>query len=169
MAPVPGYMESLMCGKVKTSKKGDPLLKIQNIELTKELAWPVLMWLQHNWMWLYRKKLLANEQTRLQVYQQIGTDRVAVAGSNVASLQKMLAVAEKNWQRMKNCMLEHYVTDADFDQAESNVQTLREKLKIAVASMQIEHDALNSVPDGLYFTGNRLEGATKICVPRHSR
>lgn len=160
VSPMGGYINVIYVGPGEEVKRGQPLVKIKNVELEKDLQ---LAYLQIDEAMLtlnYYRSLLANEHERLNVYKHIGENRLVSAQARVDLTRQALLSAKKNIMRMKQLHNKHYLSDANWDLSDIAYHRAKEQMKNAVARRNLEYHSLHSIGQGMYFTGNKVEGKT---------
>lgn len=157
-SPLAGQIRDLYVEPGLKIKKGAPLIKIENIELMKELKMAQLNAEDARLNVIYYENLLKIEQQRLKVYENVGSSRLASAEAAAHIAKEEYASAKKNQIRMETLHKKHYLSEADWDLVVAKYRTADDKLKSATAMKELEQHSLNSVVQGLYFTGTKLEG-----------
>jgi multidrug resistance efflux pump len=158
IAPASGYIADIYVRNGQQVKKGDPLVKIENIDLERDLRLALINTKESQLSVKYYQNLLANEQQKLKIYQHIGTSRVISADSRVNSSTQDMLAAEKNLQRLRVLYKKHYISKANWDNEFAKYIRIKEKLRYAKAQKNLENSSLKAVAQGVYFTGNKLEG-----------
>lgn len=160
-SPIAGYIAEIFVVPNTIVKRGMPLFKIENFDLEKEWQLARLQAEDAKVHVSYLQQLLNNEQQRLIIYKDIGSNRVASAQALVDIAKRESSIAEKNLARMRKLHEHHYLSEVNWDNALTNVSSAKEKLNSALAQMNLENSSLQSVQNGMYFTGNKLEGKEK--------
>jgi multidrug resistance efflux pump len=158
VAPVGGYITEVFVTNKQQVKKGDPLLKIENIDIERDLQLARLQVEEAKLNVAYYQHLLENEHQRLNVYRNIGSHRVESAETTVNMSKQDLLTAQHNLQRMKVLHRKHYISDASWDAEVTKFVSAQERLKSAKAKKALENNSLGAVDKGMYFTGTKLEG-----------
>jgi multidrug resistance efflux pump len=112
VATAAGLISAVYVTPGKIVKKGTPLIKIENIELLRDLQLTKVHVDDAQLNISYTQSLLANEQRRLQVYQQVGADRVASADAIATMSKQTMATAKNNLRRMQVLHAKHYLSKA---------------------------------------------------------
>lgn len=157
-APLSGFVSQVWVAPGATVKKGQPLVRIESVELTKDLQMAQLNAEDAKLSILYYESMLKNEKERLQIYENVGSTRLTSANADVRIANEEYLAAKKNLARMQALHKKHYLSEADWDLVIAKYRTTEDKLKRSIALKELESHSLNSVEKGLYFTGNKLEG-----------
>ena len=158
VAPASGYITDVFVTSGEQVKKGTPLLKIENIDLERELQLARVQVEESKLNISYYQQLLMNEQQRLKIYKKIGHTRVISAQAFVNTSKQELLNAQHNLDRIKVLHEKHYVSEASLEAERTKYVGAIEKLNNANAQQRLEHHSLNAVNKGMYFTGNKAEG-----------
>lgn len=158
VAPMSGYVSEVFVSAGAMVKKGDPLLKIENIELDRELQLARARAAEYKLNINYYHHLLNNEQQRLKIYKKIGNNRVTSAKALVNMAKQELLSAQQKLDRYTVLYKKHFVSKAELDLIVSNSISAKEKLRKTIAQQHLQHHALKAVDEGMYFTGTKTEG-----------
>ena len=158
VAPVSGYITDVYVTAGEIVKKGVPLVKIENINLERDLGLAKIKAKESSLNVEYYKNLLANEQQKLKIYQHIGSNRLISANTLVNSSQQDMLAAKNHLQRLSILYKKQYVSKSNWENGVAKYVRVKEKLRYAKAQQNLENHSLNAVNKGLYFTGNKLEG-----------
>jgi multidrug resistance efflux pump len=158
VAPTTGLIKEIFVTPGQEVKKNTPLLRIENFELERDLQLARIQAEDARLNIHYLQNLLANEQQRLNLYKDIGSNRVISAQAAVDEAKHELMTTEKQLQRMRLLQKKHFVSNMEFDEALAKYQRAQEKIKSAIALKDLENNSLNAVEKGVYFTGTKLEG-----------
>jgi multidrug resistance efflux pump len=161
VAPAGGYITDVYVVPRQQVKKGDPLLKIENIDLERDLQLARVQTEEAKLAAAYYQRLIENEGQRLKVYKNIGSSRLESAQTAVNATQQELTAAARNLERMKELHRKHYISEAAWDAELARFVSVKEKLKNAKVQKTLENHSLNAVGSGMYFTGGKLEGTGK--------
>jgi multidrug resistance efflux pump len=157
-APTNGYVTHIYVSAGKTVKKGSPLIKIENIDLERELQLARIQVDESKLTVFYYQNLLKNEQQRLNIYKKIGSSRVASAQTLVNRSKQNLIITQHTLERFNILNKKNYISAENLETARSKYISAQEELKNAQAHKQLESHSLNALKKGLYFTGNKAEG-----------
>ncbi len=157
-APINGYLTHMYASSGAYVKKGDPLFKIESINLERELRLARVQSSESKLNIDYYQQLLSNEQQRLKIYQKIGSNRVVSAQSHVNSSLQNVANTQHNLDRLIKLNQKHYISDALLEAGRTKYVSAQEQLADAKAQHSIERYSLKSVHNGMYFTGTKTEG-----------
>jgi multidrug resistance efflux pump len=158
MSPAAGFIKEVLVTPGTQVKKGDLLMKIENIDVERDKQLARVEVEDSKLTIAYLQKLLANEQNKLNVYKTIGSNRVASTQAIVDMSQQEVLTSKNNLSRMRFLLKKHYVTPANWDEALTKYKSAEEKMKSATAQRNIESNSLSATDNGLYFTGQKLEG-----------
>ena len=158
VAPLSGYITSVFVSLSEHVKKGQPLMKIENLDLERELQLSRVNLDESQLNIDYYQRLLMNEQQRLKIYQKIGHNRVVSAKTSVNIFAREVLNEKNNYDRFKLLYKKHYVSKSQLDAQFTQYLRAKEKFKYAKSQKRIEHNALHALDQGLYFTGNKAEG-----------
>ena len=158
VAPASGYITDVYVGLGTHVKKGTPLLKIDNIDLERELQLARVQVDESKLNVSYYRKLLKNEQQRLKIYKKIGSTRVTAAQTLVNMSLQDVMTSQHNLERFQVLNKKHYISNVNLEAARSQYVSAQEKLKNAQAHEKLENHSLNAVSKGMYFTGTKTEG-----------
>ncbi|MBA3661983.1 MAG: HlyD family efflux transporter periplasmic adaptor subunit [Gammaproteobacteria bacterium] len=157
-APLSGYISHVYIKQNQVITKGSPLAKVENNDIEKDLQMAKLAFEEAQCTVDYYQTLLRNEQDRLKLYQQVGQNRIAAANATVDIAKAEYTTTKKQFGRLQPLFKKRYLSQSDWDIVEAKLRTADDKLKNVTALMHLEHDALQSVDKGIYFTGNKVEG-----------
>ena len=157
-APLSGFIHEMYVTPGTPVTKNMPLIKLENMDLEKDLQMARINVEDAKLNIAYFQNILSNEEQKLTIYESIGSDRLTSAKAMVASAIKEVSVTKKNLDRLKQLHNKHYISDMTWESAQENMNIANEKLKSNLAQMSLETHSLNSVQQGMYFTGNKLEG-----------
>jgi len=161
VSPMSGFIAEIYVNPGMYVKKGRPLVRIENVDLQRDLLLARVQAEDSQLHIHYLQTLRINELQRLNVYKDVGASRVSSAQTRVNRAKEEVLVTEKNLARIRTLHKKHYISDAEFDLAFANYHTAAEGLKEAIAQNALERSSLNAVNSGIYFTGNKLEGVEK--------
>lgn len=139
-------------------KQGEPLLRIENFNLEKEMEMAALEAENAKLFIQYYKNLLINEEQRLFFYKNLGFSRLAAAKATLNLTKHNYLIRKKNLTRMQELHKKNYLSDAKWDAELAIFTQAKEKMKKALAKFELENHSLNAIEFGMYFTGNKLEG-----------
>ncbi len=158
MSPAAGLIKEVFVTPGSKVKKGDLLVRIENIDLERDRQLAGVQVEDSKLTITYLKNLLANEKQKLSVYKSIGANRVVSSQATVDLSQQEVLAAKNNLNRIRFLLKKHYVTPANWDDAVTRYKIAEEKMKSSTAQNNIESNSLNAVENGLYFTGEKIEG-----------
>lgn len=160
VAPVSGFISEIYVLPGQKVKKGTPLLKVENIDLERDLKLARVQLEESKLQIAYYQHLLTNEEQRLKVYQSVGSSRVESAQTMVNVSKQDMLTAKYNINRLKTLHDKHYISEANWEAELAKYVNAQERLKSAKAQHELEHNSLNAVDKGIYFTGSKIEGTT---------
>lgn len=158
VAPAAGYIKEVYVTPGMQVKKGDALIKIENINLERDQQLARIQVEDSKLTIAYLQTLLANERLKLNVYKLIGTNRVASTQATVEQYASEWMAAKNNLNRMQLLLKKHFITLANWDEAVARYKSAEDKMKSATAQKNIEVSSLGAIVNGFYFTGEKLEG-----------
>jgi HlyD family secretion protein len=158
VAPAAGLITQVYVSQGSLVKKDDPLMKIDSLELERDLELAHLQVDDSNLNITYLQSLLINEEKKLNVYKSIGIDRVTSTRASVDAAAQEVITKKNILHSMEYLYKKRYVTTTNLDEAKTNFKRAEEKMKNAISQMNIESNSLNAVGIGMYFTGQKLEG-----------
>jgi HlyD family secretion protein len=158
VAPAAGLISQVYVRQGSLVKKDDPLMKIDSIELERDLELAHLQVDDSKLNITYLQSLLINEEKKLNVYKSIGVDRVTSTRASVDAAAQEIVTTRNVLRSMEFLYKKRYVTMTNLDEAKTNFKRAEGKMKNAISQMNIENNALNAVGIGMYFTGQKLEG-----------
>ena len=156
--PLGGYITDVLVSQGQTVKKGDLLLKIENIPLEKKLQLARVQVDEAKLDIDYYKQLLANESQRLKIYKKIGRHRVDSAESMVNISKQNVMTAQQDLDRITELHTKHFVSNAILEKKQAKYINAQEHLNHVTAQKNLERHSLKAVEDGMYFTGSKTEG-----------
>jgi multidrug resistance efflux pump len=157
-APASGYITDVFVTSGEKVKKGTPLVKIESIDLERELQLARVQVEESKLNIRYYQQLLMNEQQRLEIYKKIGDTRVISAQTSVTMTEQGLLSAKHNFARVKALHKKHYMSEANLESERTKYVNAQEQSNKAKAQLNLEHHSLNAVHQGMYFTGTKTEG-----------
>ena len=161
VSPVGGYITHVFVSSGDRVKKGESLLKIENMYLERKLQLARVQVQESKLNVDYYQQLLANEMQRLKIYQKIGHHRVVSSQSMVNVSKQDVLIAQHNLDRFTELHAKHYVSNAILETNQANYASAQEKLKNAQALHNVEkHSLNNALNKGIYFSGNKTEGVS---------
>jgi len=158
VAPLAGYIKDVLVLPGSHVHKGDLLVKIENIELERDSELANLRMEDAQLNVTYIKSLLANEQKKMDVYKIIGSNRVASSEATLDFSKQQVIESNNNLKRIQALVKKHFASVSDLDKAVTEDKIAEGKMKNAYAMENIENYSLNAINNGMYFTGDRLEG-----------
>jgi len=158
VSPLNGYITKLYINAGEHTKKGAPLVKIENIDLERALQLARVQSAESKLDIDYYKHLLANEEQRLKIYQKIGGNRVISAKTQVNRSLQTVMTTQHNLERFTQLNKKHYISEALLEAEQAKYISAQEKLADAKAQHSIERHSLRAVNKGMYFTGTKTEG-----------
>ncbi|MDP3561532.1 MAG: HlyD family efflux transporter periplasmic adaptor subunit [Legionellaceae bacterium] len=158
VAPMGGYITNVYVSAGELVKKGHPLLKIENIDLIRELELARLQVDESKLNIRYYQQLLDNEQERLNLYKNVGHSRVISARSLVNISKQNVQAAHHNFERYNTLFQKHHISAASLEIEHNKYINAKEELKNAHAEQLLQKKALKAIDHGMYFTGNKTEG-----------
>jgi multidrug resistance efflux pump len=158
VAPVGGYISKVFVKPGDRVKQGNPLLKVENIDLERELQLARVTSEESNLNVAYYQQLLANEQQRLKIYKKIGHTRVISSQAMVNVSEQERLKAQHNLARFTELHKKNYVSEANLEAEQTKYLNAVEQLTNAKAHHRLEHHALKAINQGMYFTGTKAEG-----------
>ncbi len=158
VSPVSGYITEVYVTRGTQVKKGTPLLKIENIDLERDLQLALIQVKESKLSIEYYETLLSHEQRKLDIYKHIGSNRVVSANSLVNSSEQDMLTTKNNLKRLKVLYKKRYMSKANLESGYAKYIRAKEKLRHAKAQQNLQKNSLHAVDNGVYFTGNKLEG-----------
>jgi multidrug resistance efflux pump len=158
VAPAAGYITGVFVTLGEQVKKGDPLLKIENIDLERELLLARVQAEESKLNIDYYQQLLTNEQKRLKIYKDIGHNRVISARALVNISKQTLITTGHNLDRLTKLHKKHYISESNLEAERNKYLSAQEALKDAIAQKRLQKHSLKAVSEGMYFTGTKTEG-----------
>ncbi len=158
VAPTSGYITEVYVTLGAQVKKGAPILRIENIELERDLNLARVNVLESKLNTNYYKKLITNEQQRLNIYKQIGHNRVISRKTLLNIAKQEVLMAQLNLARYTTLYKKHYVSQTIWEGMQAQYFSAQEKLKNSQAKHRMERHSLNALEQGMYFTGTKTEG-----------
>jgi multidrug resistance efflux pump len=158
VAPLNGYISNIYVIQGQKVLKNKPLIKIDNIDLERDLQLARVQLEEAKLNVSYYENLISNEQQRLSIYKNIGSERVISAQTLVNTSKQEVLREEKNVQRMNALYNKHYLSKSDWELELAKFAAAKEKLRNVKAQQNLENHSLHAVDKGMYFTGNKLEG-----------
>lgn len=158
VAPVNGYIAEVLVAANDVVKKGMPMIKIENIDLERQLHLARIQAAESRLTIEYYQHLIKNEQQRLNIYRKIGRNRVISAHTTVEMSRQGVLLAQRNLNRFTALQHKNYVSKAILETKLAAYLSAKEKLKDAKAQQRLEKHSLNAVNKGMYFTGTKTEG-----------
>jgi multidrug resistance efflux pump len=166
ISPVSGYISSIYVSPGETVKQGMPLLKVENLDLERQLQLALLKVEEAKLDQAYYQKLLFNEQQRLHLYKKIGDARLNAAQTLVKISQQDILLAQHIMDKFTLLNKKSFISEMTVEAKRTEYETVQQKLKQAQVHYQIEQISLKAVNKGLYFTGNKVEGIEKDLFAR---
>jgi len=160
-APLTGIISEIFVIPGQSIKKGTPLVKIENIDIERDLEMARVYLAESKLTILHYQNLLANEQQRLKIYQSVGSSRVKSAQAQVNASKQDKVAAEHNLNRLRALHDKHYISEATWEAEFAKYINAQEKLKSAEAERHLESNSLNAIDKGIYFTGSKIEGVAR--------
>lgn len=157
-APSAGMLAESFVTQGQTVKKGEPLFKVDDIQLQQNLELARIQAQETKFELAHQENLLVNEQQRLGIYKTIGTNRQDSAQGKVEKLKQEVIVAKKNLERFTELRQKNVVSQANLEEATVKYSDANRDLQSAIADLGVETASLNAVDKGSFFTGNKLEG-----------
>ena len=158
VAPMNGYITDVFVASGALVKKGTPLIKIENINLERELQFARVQADDAKLNIEYYQQLLTSEQQRLKIYRKIGHNRVISAQSKVNISKQAVETALHEVERFTVLHKKNYVSKSIWEQKLANFTSAQEQLRNAKAEQRLEAHSLKAVDKGMYFTGTKTEG-----------
>ena len=158
VAPMSGYITEVYVASGDQVKKGMPLLKIENIDLERDLRLAKILVKESTLSIEYYEQLLSHEQQKLKIYKRIGHNRVTSANALVNSSKQDRMAAKKNFERVEVLYKKNYMTKANLESAYAKYVRANEQFRHAKAQQHLQDHSLHAVDQGVFFTGNKLEG-----------
>lgn len=164
VAPIGGYITDVYVASGELVKKGHSLLKIENIDLIRELQLARIQVEESKLNIQYYQQLLNNEQERLSLYKTVGHSRVISARASVNISKQNVLATRNNFQRYTALYQQHHISAANLETEHSKYINAQEQLKNAHAEQILQKQALKAIDKGMYFTGNKTEGVVHDLV-----
>lgn len=158
-SPVNGSIKNIFVTENQIANKGMPLFEIDNIDIEKDLLLARLQLNEANSTLSYLNNLLETEKVKLNIYKNIGKKRVLSAQAMLNTSKESLASIANKIERLKKLHEKHYISDLEWDEAIEKLNNAKYKMQSAQADKDVEDHSLNAINDGMFFTGNKIEGA----------
>ena len=159
VAPTAGFIKEINIEPSTLVKKNQVLVKLEDLEIEKEKKLAEIDLEDAKLYQQYLINLLATEKERLLLYKNIGLNQVTSSTANVKMSEQELTTAKNNLQRMSVLHQKHYITEKNWDEVLAQYKAAQSKLSAAVSQQNIEQHSFNMVKNGLYYTGNKIEGS----------
>ena len=157
-APTSGYITEFYVHLGDQVKKGTPLLRIENIELERDLNLARVNVSESKLTTEYYQKLITNEHQRLELYKKIGHSRVLSRKTLLNRAQHETLIAKHTLDRYTALYKKHYVSQALWEAMNASYLSAQEQLKNAQTKHRIEQHSLNALDQGVYFSDTKTEG-----------
>jgi multidrug resistance efflux pump len=158
VAPASGYITEVYVRLGERVNKGKPLLKIENLDLERDLNLARVHVAESKLNADYYEQLIATEQQRLKIYKQIGHNRVISRKTLVNIAKQQALTAQLNLERYTQLYEKHYVSQTIWQGMQAQYFSAQEQVKNSQAQHRMEEHSLNALDQGMYFTGAKTEG-----------
>lgn len=105
-----------------------------------------------------KERELAAERARLRDYRSIAVNRLARLGARVQSLEQRELVLRRQRERFAHLLQNGWSTRSRLDEVDDAYHSVLGQLSEARLLQEEQQDALQSLSEGRFFTGEKLEG-----------
>lgn len=157
-APVSGYIQKVNVSEGDHVYKGDILMKLENIEMERSASLARLKVEENRLNVNYLQALLAIEQKKMNLYKMIEQHKLSSLDSSYEVSKKAMEQSKSNLVRIKSLKSRHFASEADFEKAMLHYKISRSEMLKSFTDKKIEDQSFHAIEDGMYFTGEKLEG-----------
>ncbi len=138
--------------------RGTPLLAIANPSLEQEIDLALVEIDRATIQMAAQQKNYKLELSKLSDYQTVAKNEVSRIRSRINTLRDQVLIAHGQKQRFKILRDQGWATESRLDETETNYLGLSAQLEEARLLLRERRSLLDSVEQGRYFNGNRVEG-----------
>ncbi len=150
-SPVAGTIETVDATLDRELIKGAPLIRIRDPSANEDLEL-ARIGLE------IEKSELRQKENALRTVREIGTSRIEIAKTRIATVKEQLALAEKTYARLNRLRKSGLVSEMEREQAANKATTLRADLAAAKADLTIATRGVGNANDGRMYAALEIKG-----------
>lgn len=160
ISPQDGILEKILVPDDGRVSKGQPIIMLYNARQMEavRMAEVAVQAAKHRYDNL--KNRLESENISLGIYRQVGNSRLKAARDKVSKYREEVALARAELERKQQLLDQGVLSRSEVEREQQRVTSIERNLLEARAELQMAKDSYAALKEGLFFSGNQVEGET---------
>ena len=158
VSPFEGSITKIHVQRYQAVKDGDPLITLRDYDLEQAIEVEKTNLAKFKAEATLRLKQYDSEKKELNIYSQVGKNKLKQAKANLQATVERLQNASAQYARAKALYAKRYISKADLDKAEAENDSLVHQVDAAKHALGVEVTAMQLISSGHYFSNDTLQG-----------